>query len=680
MTGGQTIAESRAATDLALLLDHAGVGSGFYDCDLRCLFVNDRLAEINGLPAAAHIGKTVRDILPELSDYLEAVLQPVLVHGVAVENLEITGETPADPGMTRTWLASYYPNKSDKGDIIGFFAIVREITYELKTEGALEDAASRLSMAMSSSGFGVWDWSVDTNSVWFSDTWQTMLGYEPGEMPQHISTWQNAVHPDDWRIINAVLEPHLAGLTDHYECEHRVRCKDGSWLWILDRGKVVKRAADGRAIRMVGTHDNIQQRKEAEAQRVALLEVSRDLAELDNVSRIIDRTLRAIIDNLDVDFAAFTEARGPDGTPRMARLWRNGRFKSSTEKWVGVRVYKPLARRLMKGETVVLEDLTAQGYIDPVDTNEPTDGEDLRGLLIVPIMRHGRLVGTLFAGDRMPRKWTQQQSRFLADLRDRMREAKARAKAGEANRQAQDELQRVGRLNALSALASTLAHELNQPLSAATNYLMAARIQLKRQAAAGTPSTNHDPDTSPEHILDLAAKQVVKAGEIIRQMRAYTDSGEVMARLASVPAAIDAALETTMASMAPRGLSIRKSYASDLPDVMLDVVQFQQVVSNLLRNAIEAMERQEGPELDIRVTQADQQVTVDVCDNGPGLSEKAQESLFQPFRSAKRHGLGLGLPICRTIIEAHGGTLTGAQRAEGGARFTIMLPVPSISR
>lgn len=675
MTGGQFTSEICAKSGLDLLLEHARVGIGLYDRDLRYVFVNDRLAEINGFPAEDHIGKTLRDIVLNAGEHLDAALQTVLARGVPVENLEITGETAAVRGKKRTWLASYYPNKDGAGSVIGVLAIVREITRELMTEGALEDAAARLGMAMSSSGIGVWDWSIDTNHVWFSDTWQTMLGYDVGELPQHVATWQNAVHPDDWPIINAVLEPHLAGLTDHYECEHRVRCKDGSWLWILDRGKVVKRAPDGRAIRMVGTHDNIQIRKEAERQRSALLDVSHDLTEIDNVDRIIDRTLQAIIDTMDVDFAAYTETQGPEDRLRMARLWRDGRSQSSSGTWVGVPVYKEIVRPLIKGEVVVLEDLSAEGYVDAVDINIPTDGEDLRGLLVVPIIQRDRLLGTLFTGDRSPRKWSQEHISFISDLRDRMREAKARAMAGEANRQAQEELQRVGRLNALSAFASTLAHELNQPLAAASNYLMAARTQLKRQAPESAASADHSPESTPEHIIDLAAKQVVKAGEIIRQMRAYTDSGEVMARPAPVTAAIDAAMETTLASMAPRGLSIRKSYAANLPDAMLDGVQFQQVVSNLLRNAIEAMDGQERCELDINVTQSGKQVVIEVKDNGPGLSEAAQASLFQPFRSSKRRGLGLGLPICRTIIEAHGGTLTGEQRAEGGACFRIILPL-----
>ncbi len=656
---------------LALVFEHAGVGLAFYDRDLCFVHVNEQLAEINGFSPQEHIGKTVRELLPGVGDVIEALLRPVIEQGRSVENVKVSGMTAAFPGVQRSWLASYYPNRNAKGDIVGLLAVVREVTNEVRIEGALAESDSRLQMAMTGSGLGVWDWSVDTNSVWFSDTWQTMLGYEPGEVPQHISSWQNGVHPDDWPIINAALEPHLAGLTENYECEHRVRCKDGSWLWILDRGRVVKRDAEGRAVRMIGTHDNIQQRKEAEMFRSALLELSSDLTELETVSHIVDRALITVVETLDVDFAAYTETEGKDGTPRMARRWRSGRHGSSAGRWFGVRMYKDLARQLIRGESVAVPDLSAMHFTEVEDLGPPTDGEDLRAVLVVPIHRHDWLVGTLLAGHRQTREWTPQETVFLSDVRDRTREAIARAKAGEANRQAQEELQRVGRLNALSALASTLAHELNQPLAAASNYLTVARMQIKRGGVEGV-----EEDTpSPVETVDLAAGQVVKAGEIIRQMRAYTNSGEVMARSCVVTKSIDAALETTLASMAPRALSIRKTYTPDVPEVMLDDVQFQQVISNLVRNAIEAMDGQERPELTINVARRGDQMVVEVCDNGPGLSDAVQETLFQPFRSSKRRGLGLGLPICRTIIEAHGGKLTGEQRAEGGARFRIVLPL-----
>lgn len=661
---------TEATANLALVLQHAGVGLGMLDGELRYQHVNAELADMNGTSVQGHIGKTVRDVLPALADHLEVIFRAILQTGTPAENIDIRGETPALPGVLRHWRANYYPNRNAAGDVIGILLVVREVTEEVRMEDALADSQSRLEMAMDGSGLGVWDWSVATNQVWFSDTWQTMLGYQPGEVPQHISTWQNAVHPDDWPVINAALDPHLAGLTPHYECEHRVRCKDGRWLWILDRGKVVKRAEDGRALRMVGTHDNIHQRKRAQLYRSALLELGRDLAELDNVNRIVDRALLAILHTLDVDFAAYTETGDGPGFPRMARRWRDGRMGTSQGLWVGGRIHKEIGRRMVKGANVVWPDLAQEPFMAGAEIGNSADGRDISAMLGVPIMRHDWLIGTMLAGSKAPRAWTERQIEFLSDVRDRMREAIARAKAGEASKQAQEELQRIGRLNALAALTSTLAHELNQPLAAASNYLMAAKLQARR---CTTPDVV--PDNAPEHIIELAAQQVVRAGEIIRRMRAFTQSGEVMGRPTSVAEATDAAIETTLSSMSPRALVIRKSYADGLPQILLDTVQFQQVISNLVRNAIEAMDGEEKPELGVAIRQEGTEIVIEVTDNGPGFAPGVLETLFQPFRSEKLRGLGLGLPICRTIIEAHGGKITGAERSGGGALFRITLPV-----
>lgn len=663
------VTDAGATSHLDLVFEHVGVGLGLLDRDCRFLIVNDELAEMNGVSVKAHLGRLVRDVLPALADSLDPIYQSVLTTGKPAENIHVQGETPAQPGVSRHWMASYYPNRNPDGDVVGLLLVVREVTDEVRMKDALADSQSRLRMAMEGSGLGVWDWFADTNSFWFSDTWQTMLGYEPGELPQHLSTWRDAVHPDDWPVINAALYPHLIGETPHYECEHRVRCKDGSWLWVLDRGTVVKRAADGRALRMVGTHDNIHGRKEAQNFRSALLELARDLAELDNTNRMLDRSLQTILTTLDVDFAAYTETGEGPGYPRMARRWRDGRMGTSQGLWVGVRSYKDLARRLIRGDIVAIEDFHALTFTEVVDIGQ-SDGEELRGLLIVPVMRHEWMVGTMFAGSKSPRLWTEREIEFLSDVRDRTREAIARAKAGEANLKAQEELQRIGRLNTLSALTSTLAHELNQPLAAASNYLTAAKMQARRCTLP-----DMDPERTPEHIIELAAQQVVRAGEIIRRMRAFTQSGEVTGRLANVAEVTDGAIETTLASMSPKTLIIRKSYADDLPDVMLDTVQFQQVISNLVRNAIEAMEDVEHPELCVTIRQSDGHIHVDVVDNGPGLGADVLATLFQPFRSEKRRGLGLGLPICRTIIEAHGGKISGAEREGGGALFSISLPV-----
>lgn len=114
---------------------------------------------------------------------------------------------------------------------------------------------------------GVWDWDVETGHVAFSERWCTMLGYDPDEVTPHVSFWERGVHPDDWPIITASLDPHLRGVTPIYQCEHRVRHKDGTWRWILDRGMVIDRDPDGRARRVLGSHVDVTWRVEAEAAR-----------------------------------------------------------------------------------------------------------------------------------------------------------------------------------------------------------------------------------------------------------------------------------------------------------------------------------------------------------------------------------------------------------------------------
>ncbi len=167
----------QSAADLALVFEHVKLGLAIFDRDLRFLHVNERMADINGVPVAEHLGRTIWEVIPKVADVLEGILRPVLDEGRSIENIELVGETAAFPGVMRSWRAYYHPSRDANHEIIGVLAVVRETTDEVRLETALEDAASRLEMAMSGSGFGVWDWSVDTNSVWFSDTWQTMLGY-----------------------------------------------------------------------------------------------------------------------------------------------------------------------------------------------------------------------------------------------------------------------------------------------------------------------------------------------------------------------------------------------------------------------------------------------------------------------------------------------------------------------
>lgn len=159
--------------------------------------------------------------------------------------------------------------------------IVRDVSERRRLDREHRESEARLAYVLDGSNDGFWDWDIPSGRVQYSRRWAAMLGYDLAELKPDLSTWQQLVHPDEMAGISAALEAHLSGKTDHYECEHRLRAKDGSWVWVLDRGKVVERGPDGAPIRAAGTHTDITARKKAEdALRTALAENERLVVEL----------------------------------------------------------------------------------------------------------------------------------------------------------------------------------------------------------------------------------------------------------------------------------------------------------------------------------------------------------------------------------------------------------------
>jgi PAS domain S-box-containing protein len=174
------------------------------------------------------------------------------------------------------------------GGTTRLMGICWDITPRKLMEDALRQSEERLAMALDSGSDGLWDWAVDTGVTWYSDRWQTMLGYEPGELPSHVSTWETLLHPDDKpQTIRQTID-HFEGRSPSYECEFRMRTKAGGWAWILSRGKVVARDAAGNPLRIVGTHIDIEARKSAERQ-IAHLATHDPLTDLPNRARFHER-------------------------------------------------------------------------------------------------------------------------------------------------------------------------------------------------------------------------------------------------------------------------------------------------------------------------------------------------------------------------------------------------------
>lgn len=230
---------------------------------------------------------------------------------------------------------------------------------------------------------------------------------------------------------------------------------------------------------------------------------------------------------------------------------------------------------------------------------------------------------------------------------------------------ARERLNKMSRLTAMGTMASTLAHELNQPLTAAANYLSA----LKAMEQTGKSL----PDVDRAEVLDLAVRKVLDAGKIIKKIRSFTTNGDVQRSQVSVRSIVDHAIASLQDLPGRKWPEIVVNVPEKL-SVVVDVMQIEQVLLNLMRNAAEAMTRQKNARIEIEAAAEDGHVVLHVRDNGPGIADDFAAGLFNPFQSSKRTGLGLGLSLCRTMIEAHGGNLTLEKHDETGCDFLIRLP------
>jgi PAS domain S-box-containing protein len=489
--------------ELKLIYETAPIGLAFLSTDCRYLLINQPLTEICGISVADHIGRTVRETVPDVADEVENIVLAVLRTGQPVLGIAINGQRPDKQNAERLWITNWHPLKGPEGTIIGISVVAEEISERKRAEAALRELNRTLEQRVEEEAqerLQIWNVCQDLLVICdlegiflkVNPAWTATLGWHESELLGKSSQWM--IHPDDRRQALVETENLAAGRILH-RFGLRFRGKNGSYRWL---------------------------------------------------------SWRAV--------------------PHQGRIYAMAR------------------------------DETEQKHAE-----------------------------------------------------DRLREA-------------QQELERVSRQTTIGAMTASIAHEINQPLSAIIASGNAGLRWLTRK----------DPDLDEvQKVLQGIVDDGLRAADIITSIRGMFRKDNHERLLLSVNDLVREVLTLIHGDLERRQIILRSEFHEALPKITGERVPLQQVLLNLIMNAADAMSAVTGRErlLTIQAARNEQtSVRVTVEDTGCGIDQAHVDRIFDPFFTTKSHGMGLGLSICRSIIEAHGGRLWVLPRSPFGTAFHLTLP------
>jgi len=503
-----------------------------------------------------------------------------------------------------------------------------------QADQALRESELRMTLAAEAANFGVWEWRVARDDVWGSDRWQQMFGFAAGEIISFEKVIQR-IHPDDREMVKREVKCAVTNQTD-YAGEFRIKLPDGTQHWVASQGRG-GRDADGMPARMLGAAIDITERKRAEK------------AYLASEARLAAGTELAGLGCYEFDFSertCYVDDRFYNicGVPA-------GRHQGIQALEFWMERLHPDDRPWILDEREKMHD----GRIDRISIEyrylHPTEG--------LKWIHH---IAKVEARDS-----TGQAVRTYGVVRDITTRRSAEMEA----RELRGNLAHAGRVTLLGQLASALAHELSQPLGAILRNAEAAEIILQASAP--------DLDELRAIVKDILSDDE-RAGQVIDRLRSLLKRRSVDTQPIELPSVIAEVLALVHADAAARQVKITFSAMPGLPTVSGDRVHLQQVMLNLLVNAMDALEGSAPDQRAIQVSALrvdPATVEVRVSDNGPGIPGESLERLFEPFFTTKSTGMGMGLPVSKTIIEAHKGKLWAENGPQGGACFCFTVPVAS---
>jgi PAS domain S-box-containing protein len=534
-----------------------------------------------------------------------------------------------------------YLQRDAAGRPLRLVGLSRDITDQKHMAQALDLAEQRWQLAIEGTNDSVWDWDIPSGRIYHDERWARMLGYREGELENTSEGWKRLVHPDDLPDNEAAMQAHLAERLPFYQHEVRLRARDGTWRWLLDRGKVVRRSASGEPLRMVGTHTDITAGKQLEQR----LRKSEQLAS--EVSRL------AQIGGWEIDLSS-QRVTWTDGTRRIHEV--DDSFQPTID---SIWQFFPLEART-----------TVQSAINELTPASPSF--DIQVSLLTA---------------RGSRRWVRMLGRgefhrgTTSTVHGAIQDVTAQHESLETRRQLETQLFQAQKMETLGTLAGGIAHDFNNLLTGIIGY---------HELAADSMEEDHP----ARSCLIEARNASLRARELVDRILTFgRQSGGPAHDPIDLTAVIEEARRFLRATL-PSNITIEVFFAPHCSHVLADATQLHQVLLNLGSNAAHAMRQHGGllrialeptevsPDLALTLgsTTASSYIRLSVSDTGHGMDEATRRRIFDPFFTTKntREGTGLGLAVVHGIVRSHHGAIDVESIVGKGSTFHIYLPAAAV--